>query len=68
MVGEIDVFVNSNGRDLYRKFRLKFITNREKIKKDFGKGGTGGKGKNKGKSKDSKGIYINPPPRPASYV
>lgn len=57
MAGEIEVFVDNNGRDLFRKFKVKFIQDKGKLESDLGNG--------KGKSKDSKGIFMNMPARPA---
>lgn len=61
MESEIEVFVDKNGRELFRKFRVKLIQNKKKLEESVGRGTKG-----KGKSKDSKGIYLNMPSRPAS--
>ena len=62
MEAEIESFVDQNGRELFRKFRIKLIKDKKKLEESVGRGtGKGGKGK----SKDSKGIYLNMPNRPA---
>lgn len=61
MTNEIQVFVENNGKELFRKFRVKFVNDKGKLEGDLGQGkGKGGKGK----SKDSKGIFLSMPPRP----
>lgn len=59
----IDCFITDKGRDLFRKFRLRFMKQKAKTQENVGNG-NGGSGK--GKSKDSKSIYISAPPRPNS--
>lgn len=59
----IDCFISDKGRDLFRKFRLKFMKDKSKTQENVGKSPSGN-----GKSKDSKSIYIAPPPRPQSFV
>jgi len=61
MQNEVDIFVNQNGKELYRIFRSELISNKKKFESDIGKS----KGNGKGKSQDSKGIFINMPSRPA---
>lgn len=62
MSGEIDVFVDNNGREFFRKFKLKFIQDKQKLEQDLGRGN------GKGKSKNSKGIFMNMPRRPTAQA
>lgn len=59
----IDCFISDKGRDMFRKFRLKFMKAKSKTQESVGKKPSG-----KENSKDSKSIYITPPARPKNFV